>query len=121
MPPAHTGYLYCKYYFKFWDFCADHRLFGRYWLKKTGKKVYHLNIGQPDIETPSVFMEAINNYDTKVIKYSFSQGEPILINAIQKFFERDNIFFNENEILITADTIVLTGNLILALRRTTYI
>jgi len=70
-------------------------------VKKTGKKVYHLNIGQPDIETPNVFIEAINNYDTKVIKYSFSQGEPILISAIQEYFERDNIHFNDNEILIT--------------------
>lgn len=70
-------------------------------VKKTGKKVYHLNIGQPDIETPKVFMEAINNYDTNVIKYSFSQGEPILINAIRNYFKRDNILFNENEVLIT--------------------
>jgi aspartate aminotransferase len=70
-------------------------------VKKTGKKVYHLNIGQPDIETPKVFMEAINNYDTSVIKYSFSQGEPVLINAIQNYFRRDNIEFNENQILIT--------------------
>jgi aspartate aminotransferase len=70
-------------------------------VKKQGKKVYHLNIGQPDIETPKVFMEAINNYDTSVIKYSFSQGEPVLINAIQEYFARDDIHFNENEILIT--------------------
>ena len=70
-------------------------------VKKTGKKVYHLNIGQPDIETPKVFMEAINNYDTSVIKYSFSGGEPVLINAIRSYFKRDNIVFDENEILIT--------------------
>ncbi len=70
-------------------------------VKKAGKKVYHLNIGQPDIETPKVFMEAINNYDTKIIKYSFSQGEPILINAIRDYFNRDNILFEEDEILIT--------------------
>ncbi len=70
-------------------------------VKKEGKKVYHLNIGQPDIETPKVFMDAINNYDTTVIKYSFSQGEPILINAIQNFFRRDEIEFSEEDILIT--------------------
>ena len=40
--------------------------------KKKGKKVYHLNIGQPDIETPPCFMEAIRNYDQKVIAYSES-------------------------------------------------
>lgn len=70
-------------------------------VKKEGKKVYHLNIGQPDIETPEVFMEAIKNYDSKVIKYSFSQGEPVLINAIQKYFERSNVFFDQEDILIT--------------------
>ena len=70
-------------------------------VKKQGKKVFHLNIGQPDIKTPSVFMDAINNYDTSVIKYSFSQGEPVLINAIRDYFKRDNIHFDEDEILIT--------------------
>lgn len=70
-------------------------------VKKEGKKVYHLNIGQPDIETPKVFMDAINNYDTSVIKYSFSQGEPVLINAIRDFFKRDGIIFDEDDVLIT--------------------
>ena len=70
-------------------------------VKKQGKKVFHLNIGQPDIKTPTVFMDAINNYDTSVIKYSFSQGEPVLINAIRDYFKRDNIHFDEDEILIT--------------------
>ena len=70
-------------------------------VKKEGKKVYHLNIGQPDIKTPRVFMDAINDYDTSVIKYSFSQGEPVLIKAIQDYFKRDNIIFNDNQILIT--------------------
>ena len=70
-------------------------------VKKTGKKVYHLNIGQPDIETPKVFMDAINEYDTSVIKYSFSQGEPVLIDAIRDYFKRDNVIYNKEDILIT--------------------
>ncbi len=70
-------------------------------VKKEGKKVFHLNIGQPDIETPKVFMEAINNYDTRVIKYSFSQGEPTLINSIREYFKRDGIIFDQDEVLIT--------------------
>ena len=70
-------------------------------VKKTGKKVYHLNIGQPDIETPKVFMDAINEYDTSVIKYSFSQGEPVLINAIRDYFKRDNVIYSNEDILIT--------------------
>ncbi|MCF7925120.1 MAG: pyridoxal phosphate-dependent aminotransferase [Candidatus Izimaplasma sp.] len=70
-------------------------------VKQQGKKVYHLNIGQPDIETPDVFMKAINDYDTRIIRYSFSQGEPDLIHAIQDYFARDNIHFSDDEILIT--------------------
>ncbi|MDA3931214.1 MAG: aminotransferase class I/II-fold pyridoxal phosphate-dependent enzyme, partial [Tenericutes bacterium] len=69
--------------------------------KKNGKKIYHLNIGQPDIETPKVFMEAINAYDTSVIKYSFSQGEPVLIDAIIDYYKRDGMEFEEDNILIT--------------------
>lgn len=69
--------------------------------KKNGKKVYHLNIGQPDIETPKVFMDAINAYDTKVIQYSFSQGEPTLIQSIIDYFKRDDIQFETDDILIT--------------------
>lgn len=70
-------------------------------VKASGKKVYHLNIGQPDIETPKEFMEAIKNYDSRIIRYSFSQGEPVLINAIRDYFKRDGVLFDEEDILIT--------------------
>ncbi len=70
-------------------------------VKKQGKKVYHLNIGQPDIETPKVFMDAIKKFDSNVIKYSFSNGEPTLIKAIVDSFEKEGVFFDENDILIT--------------------
>lgn len=70
-------------------------------VKERGIKVFHLNIGQPDIETPKQFMDAINNYDTRVIKYSYSQGEPVLINSIRDYFARDGIIFDEDEVLIT--------------------
>ncbi len=69
--------------------------------KKANKKVYHLNIGQPDIETPPAFMDAIRNYDSKVIKYSNSRGELCLIHAIQDFYKREDVIFEEDEILIT--------------------
>ena len=42
--------------------------------KKKGRTVYHLNIGQPDIETPEVALNAIKNIDRKVIEYSHSAG-----------------------------------------------
>ncbi|QVK21062.1 pyridoxal phosphate-dependent aminotransferase [Mycoplasmatota bacterium] len=69
--------------------------------KKSGKKVYHLNIGQPDIETPKAFMESIKDFNDPVIKYSFSQGDPKLINAIIEYYKGYNMHFTENEILIT--------------------
>lgn len=69
--------------------------------KKQGKKVYHLNIGQPDIETPEVFFEALKNFDSKVLAYSFSQGMPELIRAMIDYYKRYDIEYEENQILIT--------------------
>ena len=51
---------------------------------KAGKKIYRLNIGQPDIATSPKFMEAIRNFDQKVVAYGNSQGDMNLIKAIQK-------------------------------------
>ncbi|MCT4565190.1 MAG: pyridoxal phosphate-dependent aminotransferase [Maledivibacter sp.] len=69
--------------------------------KKQGKKVYHLNIGQPDIETPNEFFNAVKNFDEKVLKYSFSQGMPQLIDALIDYYKRYEINFEQDEILIT--------------------
>ncbi len=68
--------------------------------KKNGKKVYHLNIGQPDIETPDVFLESIRNFEEKVIKYSNSKGDPALIDAIVKYYKKIGINFESEDILI---------------------
>ena len=70
-------------------------------IKKKGIKVYHLNIGQPDIETPAGFLQAISNFDKKVVSYSVSQGDPKLIKALSDYYKTQNIDFAENEILIT--------------------
>jgi aspartate aminotransferase len=43
-------------------------------LRKKGNKVYHLNIGQPDIKTPEVAMEAVKNIDLTILEYSHSAG-----------------------------------------------
>ncbi len=66
-----------------------------------GKKIYHLNIGQPDIETPKVFMDAIKNFDSKVIAYQHSQGMDVLLNSIVKYYKRFNIEYEKNDVLIT--------------------
>ena len=69
--------------------------------KLQGKKVYHLNIGQPDIMTPEVFLKAIRDFDEEVIKYSFSQGEPKLIESIINYYKTYDMDFEKDEILIT--------------------
>ncbi len=69
--------------------------------KAQGKKVYHLNIGQPDIETPPSFMEAIRNVEEKVLAYSLSQGMPELITEIIRYYKKYNMNFENDEILIT--------------------
>lgn len=69
--------------------------------KKSGKKVYHLNIGQPDIETPTEFFEAIKNSNIDVLSYSLSQGMPDLINSFSKYYNECGLSFDSNDILIT--------------------
>ncbi len=69
--------------------------------KIKGKHVYHLNIGQPDIETPSSFMESIRNFEQKVLAYSPSQGIPELISSVIQYYKKYDIFYEEDEILIT--------------------
>lgn len=68
---------------------------------RKGVKIYHLNIGQPDIETPKEFMEGINNYKDDVLKYAQSQGIDEAINSFIKYYKEWDIDFESNEILIT--------------------
>ncbi|WP_026895060.1 pyridoxal phosphate-dependent aminotransferase [Clostridiisalibacter paucivorans] len=69
--------------------------------KKNGKKVYHLNIGQPDIKTPKFFFDAVKNFDEEVLAYSFSQGIPELINSFTKYYNDYGIDFKPEDILVT--------------------
>ena len=69
--------------------------------KDNGKKVYHLNIGQPDVETPECFMEAIRNYDSKVIAYAESQGIPELQDAIIDYFKQYDMNYTRDNIIVT--------------------
>ena len=69
--------------------------------KSKGKKVYHLNIGQPDIETPKEFLQAIKEFDEEVISYAHSQGIKELIDAFVKYYEKHDIHFEKDEIIVT--------------------
>lgn len=68
---------------------------------KQGKTIYHLNIGQPDIETPPAYYEAIRNFRNPVLEYAASPGMPVLIKAVQQYYEKLGIHYEENDILIT--------------------
>lgn len=69
--------------------------------KEAGKKIYHLNIGQPDIETPPQYFEAVRNFQLPVLAYAESPGMPVLIKAIQKYYGSLGMHFEEGDILIT--------------------
>lgn len=69
--------------------------------KKAGKKVYHLNIGQPDIPTPREFFDAVKNFDEKVLAYAVSEGIPELRESFSKYYKKCNIDFEPEDILVT--------------------
>jgi aspartate aminotransferase len=69
--------------------------------KKKGRKVYHLNIGQPDIPTPEVALNAIRNLDLKVIEYSHSAGNESYRRKLAEYYKRIGINVDHTEILIT--------------------
>lgn len=69
--------------------------------KKRGIKVYHLNIGQPDIPTPEPVFEAIRNFNEKVLSYGPSQGLPELREEIAKYFREYGIDLSMENVLIT--------------------
>lgn len=66
-----------------------------------GKKIYRLNIGQPDVETPECFMDAIRNFDEKVVAYSESGGVAELQDAISDYFKKYDMDFGRDDIMIT--------------------
>ena len=66
-----------------------------------GKKVYHLNIGQPDVETPECFMDAIRNFDSKVIAYAESQGIEPLRSAIVDYMKMYDMDYVNDDVLVT--------------------
>jgi aspartate aminotransferase len=69
--------------------------------KKRGTKIYHLNIGQPDIETPESFLNAVKNADFKVLEYSHSAGNESYRKKLCNYYKGYNININSNEIIIT--------------------
>lgn len=71
--------------------------------KKKGRKVYHLNIGQPDIKTPDVAMEAIRNVNFDILEYSHSAGFESYRNKLSAYYKAHGLPID------TADIIITTG------------
>ncbi len=69
--------------------------------KKNGKKVFHLNIGQPDIQTPQVALDAISNFSKKVVEYSHSAGFESYRIGLSKYYQNIGIEVDHNDLMVT--------------------
>ncbi len=68
---------------------------------KAGKKIYHLNIGQPDLETPKAFYDTMRKYEQPTLAYEASPGMPILIEAIRTYYKSLGVDLEPDDIFIT--------------------
>ena len=69
--------------------------------KKQGKKIYHLNIGQPDLPTPQAYYDAVRGFDARTLEYEASPGMPVLIDAVQNYYAKLGVELEHDDILIT--------------------
>jgi len=69
--------------------------------KAAGKKIFHLNIGQPDIETPPAFFDAVTNFRESVLAYAPSPGVPAYLDAVQEYYNKMGIPLETADILAT--------------------
>jgi len=69
--------------------------------KKRGMKIYHLNIGQPDIPTPPEFMNAVRNYKEEVLAYGNSKGSQKFLSGLVQYYSRKGIQVEEKDIQVT--------------------
>ena len=69
--------------------------------KKQGVKVYHLNIGQPDLPTPQQGLDALGRIDRKTLEYSPSEGYPFLRDKLVKYYAKFGIDVTPAEIIVT--------------------
>jgi aspartate aminotransferase len=68
---------------------------------KQGKKIYHLNIGQPDIKTPEIALNAISNHSLKILEYSSSNGSEQYRKKIANYYSKHKIEVTQDEIIVT--------------------
>lgn len=66
-----------------------------------GKKIYHLNIGQPDIQTPAAYLDALHEFNDSVLSYAPSPGIPMLIDAICGYYGTIGVSYRPENVLVT--------------------
>src|SRR5881398_1208579 len=71
--------------------------------KKKGIKVYHLNIGQPDIETPPSILDAVRKADIPVLEYSHSAGKESYRRKLVSYYQSVGIHVNHEQIIVTTE------------------
>lgn len=69
--------------------------------KKKGKTVFHLNIGQPDIESPKLALDAIHNFNQKVVEYSHSAGFESYRKGLATYYQKLGIDIDYNDVMVT--------------------
>jgi len=68
---------------------------------KNGKSIYYLNIGQPDIKTPEIALEAVKKNDIEILSYSRSEGSEEYRKKIASYYLKNNIKVNHDNIIVT--------------------
>jgi len=68
---------------------------------KEGKKIYHLNIGQPDIKTPEIALAAVKNSDIDILAYSRSEGSETYRQKIANYYAKNDIHVKHDDIIVT--------------------
>src|SRR5690606_20096971 len=69
--------------------------------KAKGRKVYHLNIGQPDVETPQEMIDAVKNFDFKVLEYSHSAGFESYRKKLAGYYQSNGIDIDYTNLIVT--------------------
>ena len=69
--------------------------------KNKGRKIYHLNIGQPDLKTPQAFIDAVRGFSEQTLEYAESPGKPLLINAIRDYYAQLGVDLDPSDVLVT--------------------
>ena len=69
--------------------------------ERNGKKIYHLNIGQPDLPTPKAYYDAMRSFDMPTLGYAESTGSPVLIEAIRGYYKELGVDLKPEDVLVT--------------------